>query len=88
MNEFDKLQDHIDGVERDLRIDEAREDYTVVSIDRDGTIHFRDQAGKLWQTKLVMVWINGKPCCDNGRPKVGDTIKLVPWDIDDDEVSG
>jgi hypothetical protein len=87
MSEFEKLQDHIDGIERQLRLSEAKEDYLVVSLDRDGTIHFRDQAGKLWWSKLVTVWINGKPCCANATPKVGDTIKLVPWDIDDDEIS-
>lgn len=89
MSEFEKLQDHIDGVEHDLRLEEAREEYTVTSVERDGTFRFTDQTGKLWFSKLFDVWINGKRCCTKSTPKVGDTIRLVPWDmVDDDEISG
>ena len=83
-DDFSKLQDHLDGVERDLDITEAREEFLVVAIDRDGTVHVKTEDGIVFSSMLLHLVVNGRKPPADKYPKVGDKVMFVPWGMVDE----
>ena len=84
MDDFQKLQDHLDGVERELDITEAREEFLVVGIDRDGTVHVKTDDGIVFSNQLLHLIVNGRKPDPASIPKVGDKVMFVPWGMVDE----